>query len=295
MVSGQAAALVIRMEHPSSEHNNNNNNKMESTLTQLVSRLGTCACASATTTPSASTATSGGLSDFFSFPNPNPNPSEEHRNPCSFPLLSLDHAHLMDLGGGQHKRNSKSTKAQVQSQASKLLLRQVTIDAQTETQFLNEIPGLLLDNLYASLDVLVDARMHVYSKILASHSLSLANAQCRKNADMAVEYKLKTLLQIGTSLSADAVETKFSVVPWKATTNNTTTNTTTGDLELTIPILMETFVRDLNIPSPTTTTTTNADDDGETSSTKLPLSFSAPGSIIGTLLLLFVFFLVRAM
>jgi hypothetical protein len=243
MVSGQDQALMERSE----------DSKMGSLLSQLVPSLGTC-CA-AETVKKTSKAT-GGLSDFFSLEK-----CESERKPCSFPLLSLDHSHL----AGQ-KRNSKS---EVQVQVSKLLLRPVRIDVGTEKEFLEEIPGLMLENLYASLDVLVDARINVYSKILRSHGLSLAKCNdapnCRSSGVMAVEYKLKTLLQIGTNLSADSVETKFSVPP-----NSKATISNKNRLELTLPILMEAFVRDLSIPSP---------DDGKKA--KLPLAFNALGAITG--------------
>jgi hypothetical protein len=251
MVSGQDQALM----EPSEDR------KMESILSQLVSSLGTCRAAETVEESKKTSKSLGGLSDFFSSDK-----CDSERKPSSFPLLSLDHAHLV----GQ-KRNSKN---EVQVQASKLLLRPVTIDVETEKEFLEEIPGLLLENLYASLDVLVDARISVYSKVLRSHGLSLAKcngngaANCLSSGAMAVEYKLKTLLEIGTSLSADSFETKFSVQP-----NINSKATATSDenrLELTIPILMEAFVTDLNIPSP---------DDGEKA--KLPLAFNAPGSITG--------------
>jgi hypothetical protein len=230
--------------------------KMESILSQLVPRLGKC-CASQDVKESKKTSkSSGGLIDFFSVEK-----CDFERKHSSFPLLSLDHTHL----AGQ-KRNSKN---EVQVQVSKLLLRPVTIDVETEKEFLEEIPGLMLENLYASLDVLVDARINVYSKILRSHGLSLAKcndaANCPSSGVMAVEYKLKTLLEIGTNLSADSVETKFSVQP-----NSKATISDENRLELTIPILMEAFVRDLNIPSP---------DDGEKA--KMSLSFNAPGTITG--------------
>jgi hypothetical protein len=232
-------------------------NKMESILSQLVPRLGAC-CASDTVKDSKkSNKSSAGLIDFFSSEQCN----VSERKPSSFPLLSLDHTNLAG-----HKRKSKN---EVQGQVSNLLLRPVTIDLENEKEFLEEIPGLMLENLYASLDVLVDARINVYSKVLRSHGLALAKcndaANCSSSGVMAVEYKLETLLEIGTNLSSDSVETKFSVQP-----NSKATTSDENRLELTIPILLEAFVKDLNIPIP---------DVAEKA--KLPLTFNAPGTITG--------------
>jgi hypothetical protein len=233
-------------------------NKMKAILSQLVPRLGTC-CASEDAKKRKKTSKSlGGLSDFFSSEK-----CDNERKLSSFPLLSLDHAHPTG-----RKRNSKN---KVQVHVSNLLSRPITIDVDTEKEFLEAIPGLMLENLYASLDVLVDARINVYSQVLRSHGLSLAKgndgANCLSSGVMAMEYKLKTLLEIGTSLSADSVETKFSVVQ----PNSKGTTSHENNFELTIPILMEAFVRGLHIPTP---------DDGE--KTRLPLlAFHAPGAITG--------------
>jgi hypothetical protein len=185
----------------------------------------------------------------------------------SFPSFSLDHDDY------QYNRSKCYSKEEVQMQASALLSRPISLESEAIQDVLQRIPRIMLENVYSSFDVLVDARLNVYSKVLRSHGWSLA--QCNDGMEddacsgvKAVEYKLKTLLEIGTSIYADSVETKFSV---ETDAVAKTTKLDEGGIEIQLPICMETFVHALHIPS--TTDSSHA--------ASLPLCFRTTGSVSG--------------
>ena len=183
----------------------------------------------------------------------------------AFSSLSLDRDALQEQDDA--KESSKS-KDEVQHDTASLLARTMSLH---ETEEFHLVPSVILENFFSAFDTLVDARIAVYSKILSSHALSLA--ECNDdysnndaNASLrAVEYKLQTLLHIGTNLTADKVVTNFTIQPsYDASNQGKDTN------EITIPITMEAHIEQLHIPSPV---------DGLVAS--IPLDFKADGVIKG--------------
>jgi hypothetical protein len=179
-----------------------------------------------------------------------------------FPSFSLDHvSHL--------KRDDAQSKEEVQMLASALLSQSVDIDVIENSTELEFIPRMMLENVYSSFDTLVDARVLAYSKILGNHSRTLAESH-REDSDedysgtRVLEYKLKTLLEIGTSIYADSVITTFT--PGK----DHRIEEKDGFTEITTPITMNVEIRDLHMPCA---------DSG--SSANLRLCFNAAGTLQG--------------
>ena len=85
---------------------------------------------------------------------------------------------------------------------------------------------IMLENILDSFDHLVDARLHQYSKVLKNHGQSLSSSGAQ-----IVEYKLRTLLEIGTNISFGSISTKFVPTEEKATT-------TVTDSTCSLPVLL---------------------------------------------------------
>ena len=188
---------------------------------------------------------------------------DEERCKMVFPSFSLDTTSDRDKGESQSREA-------VQMQASAMLSQPIIIDGNEPTACLEDVPRLILENLYSSFDRLVDARILAYSKILGSHGLTLA-ASHRQDAGVdayegtkVLEYKLKTLLEIGTNIYADSVTTSFS---FEGDTNVEKKDDIT---QVSAPIVMKVEIKDLHVP---------CTDSGRTSS--VPVCFSAPGLIKG--------------
>eukprot|EP00538_Stauroneis_constricta_P011214 CAMPEP_0119546484 /NCGR_PEP_ID=MMETSP1352-20130426/887_1 /TAXON_ID=265584 /ORGANISM="Stauroneis constricta, Strain CCMP1120" /LENGTH=627 /DNA_ID=CAMNT_0007591195 /DNA_START=228 /DNA_END=2111 /DNA_ORIENTATION=+ len=158
---------------------------------------------------------------------------------ASLPCLSLD----------SEVCASSNERSDIKLHAAALLSRPITASATNELQ---HMPQTLLENIYSSFDVLVDARIRVYTRVLSSHGLLLRSEGRSRNDGVkrdndnnnheqhkclgtkAIEYKLRTLLEIGTTLSADKVSTKFArtttkptVIVASGTTSSSSTATTT--------------------------------------------------------------------
>jgi hypothetical protein len=185
---------------------------------------------------------------------------------CTFPSFSLDHAvHI--------KRDDSQSKEEVQMQASSLLSEPMSVDVSENVSALESMPRIMLENLYSSFDRLVDARILAYSKILGSHRLSLAESLGDDADGLAfssgarvLEYKLKTLLEIGTNIYADSVVTTFT------TGDDHLVEEKDGRSQVTTSIIMKVEIHDLHMPC-----------NESENIAKLPVSFSAGGTIQGEL------------
>ena len=125
-------------------------------------------------------------------------------------------------------------------QASALLSSPVVIENCTE---LERIPQVMLENVYSSFDTLVDTRIQAYAKILGNHSRTLSKSHTDGNyyGTRVLEYKLKTLLEIGTSIYADSVITTFTAG------KDSVIKEKNGYTEITSPISMNVEIRDLHM------------------------------------------------
>jgi hypothetical protein len=171
--------------------------------------------------------------------------SSDHREgdslSCTFPCLSLDKDQSIPSSYKGHR-----PREEVKSQAADLLSRTIAFDALAEDpSLLRHVPQLLVENLYSALDVLVDARIGVYSKVLQSHALVMAKNHaddtCQQQRQ-AIDFKLQTLLEIGTNLAANGISTSFTV-PEGAVPKFE------GD-SISLPFILEAQVHHLAIPSP---------------------------------------------
>jgi hypothetical protein len=184
---------------------------------------------------------------------------------CTFPSFSLDHtAHI--------KRDDSQSRKEVQMQASRLLSEPMSVDVIENALGLESMPHLMLENLYSSFDRLVDARILAYAKILGSHRLSLSEfrsddadgEEAFSTGAQVPEYKLKTLLEVGTNIYADSVVTTF--IPG----DDHQVEEKGGLCEVTTSITMKVEIHDLHMP---------CNEIGNIA--KLPVSFSAGGTIRG--------------
>ncbi|KAL3924806.1 MAG: hypothetical protein SGILL_000816 [Bacillariaceae sp.] len=166
----------------------------------------------------------------------------------------------------QHSRSNSDSREQVQLKASacmsrplqaKMIVPNVNTAAVASTATASTAADLLLpshimlENILDSFDHLVDARLHQYSKVLRNHGHSLSSSGAQ-----IVEYKLRTLLEIGTNISFGSISTKF--VP---------TGEETGD---SLPVMLTLDIDSLEFHHPTTTT---CQDD----QSNHRLTFQAPG------------------
>jgi hypothetical protein len=250
-------------DHPSLEQTEPSPTAMKAAITQLLPRLGS--------------SYSKGAEQHSVTEETGPLHSEESRNcwgvessllAVDFPSLSLardefDHDFTV----------ASRSKGEVQVHASSLLARQLLV---TDPSEFHRVPVVMLENLFAAFDTLVDARILVYSKILRSHARSLARCNDANNSNdastglMAVEYKLKTLLEIGTSLSADSFATKFSVSSIATVDGTKAEVASDGSSIIIVPITIEAHIADLHVHSPV-----------EGLAATIPLTFQAEGSITG--------------
>jgi hypothetical protein len=192
---------------------------------------------------------------------------EQHALPVTFPSFSLEHAkHL--------QREDAQSKEKIQMQASSLLSSRAAADILDESSLGGEkTPRVILSNLYSSFDKLVDARILAFSKILGGHGLTLAQSQDDLSAEgdfaasnKVLEYKLKTLLEIGTSIYADSVTTTFTPTNDQKVVDN-------GDsMIISIPSTLKVEINNLHLPCSAS---------GEAA--QFLVIFEAPGMIEGEL------------
>jgi hypothetical protein len=183
----------------------------------------------------------------------------------TFPSFSLEHAkHL--------QRDDAQSKEKIKMQASSLLASRMAADVFDESSLGGEkAPHVILSNLYSSFDKLVDARVLAFSKILGGHGLTLVKSQddLSSAGDFAasskvLEYKLKTLLEIGTSIYADSVSTTFASTDDPKVVDNVDT------MIISIPSALKVEINHLHLPCSAS---------GEAA--EFPVSFEAPGVIEG--------------
>jgi hypothetical protein len=190
---------------------------------------------------------------------------EEHakswEHSSSFPSFSLDHAKQLKIEGSQ-------TKEEVQIQASALLAQPIHVDVSGGCKEPESIPNVMMENVYSSFDKLVDARILAYSKILGNHWLTLAESHWKGSVGddlcsgaQVIEYKLKTLLEIGTNIYADSAASTFTI------DGDHQIEERDGWTEITYPISMKVEINDLRLPC--------------SESHNIKVSFEAPGTIQG--------------
>ena len=185
------------------------------------------------------------------------------------PSFSLDHEHL------ESNNKNEMSKEEVQGQASKLLSKPTSVKVRQSSATDDVLlPRIILSNLYSSFDKLVDARILAFSKILSGHLSSHKEEEgeeassAHHQSAMVLEYKLKTLLEIGTSIFADSVTTSFTPI---TTTSETTTRTSEdGSTTIIIPMTMKVEIDNFHLPCSAS---------GDTAI--LPVIFEAPGTIKG--------------
>jgi hypothetical protein len=118
----------------------------------------------------------------------------------SYPSLSLTHPPV-EAGPPTESSVAPPLREDIRVKASACMSQQVIVQQLDEHCF-KEVARHMLENLLDSFDQLVDARIRQYSKVLSNHGLSLLSASGR--ADI-VEYKLRTLLEIGTNISFGSI------------------------------------------------------------------------------------------
>ncbi|KAG7367533.1 hypothetical protein IV203_030204 [Nitzschia inconspicua] len=126
----------------------------------------------------------------------------------SYPSLSLSYSPVEAVSASS---TPSPTREDIQMKALTCMAQQILVDVgslpnEQQNYALEQISRHMLENFLDSFDQLVDARIRQYSKVLSNHSLSLLSASGR--ADV-VEYKLRTLLEIGTNISFGSISIQF--------------------------------------------------------------------------------------
>jgi hypothetical protein len=190
----------------------------------------------------------------------------------SYPSLSLSHPPVAEVAVAPVAPKSP-TREDIQMKALACMSQPVVFEnattTTTTTMQVEEVSRHMLENFLDSFDQLVDARIRQYSKVLSNHGLSLLSASGR--ADI-VEYKLRTLLEIGTNISFGSISIKF-----ENSAANTSTSTTSDDDTTTLPVMMTVEIDSLQLHGPATTSSKEAPSIDHRHRHKL--TFQAPGRI----------------
>ena len=107
-------------------------------------------------------------------------------------------------------------------EASPAHLKQQTLDTDTNALALQSAAARMLEGCIESMDQLVDARLGAYSKILRQHYVGKKNDHAKTDHDEdgsnnskpthhnnVVDFKLRTLLGLGTNISFDSISLKI--------------------------------------------------------------------------------------
>jgi hypothetical protein len=141
--------------------------------------------------------------------------------------------------------------------AQPVVLENDVVPNVNEKTLLKEVRCHMLENILDSLDHLVDARLHQYSKVLRNHGKSLSTT-----GQQIVEYNLRRLLEIGTNISFGSISTDFT-----ATRDESATADAAG-----LPIVLTVEIDSLQLLHSSTE---------HRHRLKQTISFRAPGKIQG--------------
>jgi hypothetical protein len=183
----------------------------------------------------------------------------------SYPSLSLTHP-PGEAGSTTESSFASSLREDIRVKASGCMSQPVKVQQPSEGSF-KTVARIMLENFLDSFDQLVDARIRQYSKVLSNHGLSLLSASGR--ADI-VEYKLRTLLEIGTNISFGSISIKF-----ENTTSINVTTTTTSEKRAVIPVMLKVEIDSLQFHPPNPSCHNNL------KRHRNKLTFHAPGIIQG--------------
>lgn len=124
------------------------------------------------------------------------------------PSLSLRHE--------GHLNMNRNSRLQAQSEAASLLARTVRVELDPDDRTANaaedglirmdDLPPVLMNNMYGSFAVLVDSRLHVYSKVILRHLRSLVTKGADAFGILQVGQKLETLHDIGGQITAESMD-----------------------------------------------------------------------------------------
>jgi hypothetical protein len=124
----------------------------------------------------------------------------------SYPSLSLTHPPVAKAGTSTESSGASPLHEDIRVKASTCMSQPVNFVKEPTEYSFKQVSRHMLENFLDSFDQLVDARIRQYSKVLSNHGLSLLSASGR--ADI-VEYKLRTLLEIGTNITLGSISIKF--------------------------------------------------------------------------------------
>ncbi len=140
-------------------------------------------------------------------------PAHKLSYPC-FSLTKNISDEQEDVEGKKYESDSDSSshrREAAQSEASKLMSRKSAFSQlEVEDKIESLSPQrLMLENILASFDQLVDARIRAYARILSNHVRVLSESDNTKGAQIA-EYKLQTLIDVAANhLLFDSISTEF--------------------------------------------------------------------------------------
>lgn len=119
------------------------------------------------------------------------------------PSLSLRHLGHLNIG--------KNSRVQAEMESAALLARPLLVEmnpppTENGSIRIDDLPSVLMNNLYESFAILVDSRLHVYSKIFFRHLSSLISKHADAFGILQMGQKLETLHDIGGQITASSMQ-----------------------------------------------------------------------------------------
>ena len=135
---------------------------------------------------------------------------------CANPALFHDRVISVECPGLSlrhegHLHMNQSSRVEAQMEAASLLARSVLVEAnpsasQDDPFRIEDLPPVLINNMYESFAILVDSRLHVYGKVFLRHLKSLITKRADAYGIMQMGQKLETLHDIGGQITAENMD-----------------------------------------------------------------------------------------
>jgi len=121
-----------------------------------------------------------------------------------YPGLSLRHE--------GHLKMDQIGRDRAQVEAASLLARPVLVQIKSSEFRMEDLPLVLMNNLYESFAILVDSRLHVYGRVFLRHLRSLVSKRADAYGIMQMGQKLETLHDIGGQITARAMGIQVELI-----------------------------------------------------------------------------------
>ena len=115
-----------------------------------------------------------------------------------------------------HLNMDRSTRIQAQLEAASLLTRPLRVEVDPIEKGagsirIEDLPKILMNNIYESFAILVDSRLRVYAKVFFRHLTCLMSKQADAFGVLQMGQKLDTLHDIGGHITAQSMQMHFEL------------------------------------------------------------------------------------